>query len=49
MMFSISFMNLPLEHPYEDDSIVAARGLIVLGDFSEEFLANLYEWNREQY
>lgn len=49
MAFSISFMNLPLEHPYEDESIKAARGLIVLGDSSEEFLANLREWTEAEY
>jgi len=49
MAFSIGFMDLPLEHPYEDEFTSAARGLILLGESSEEFLANLREWNPEEY
>lgn len=49
MAFSISFIDVPLERPYEDASTKAARGLIVLGDWKEEFLANLGEWTQVEY
>ncbi|MDR3747961.1 MAG: hypothetical protein P4M04_07400 [Acidobacteriota bacterium] len=49
MAFSIGFMKVPAECPYEDGSTEAARGLIVLGDSAEEFLANLGEWTQAKY
>jgi len=49
MAFAIGFEDAPLEHPYDDASIPAARGRIVLGDWAEEFLANLGEWTPEEY
>jgi hypothetical protein len=49
MPFSISFMDAPPEHPYENRSTKAARGIIVLGDSTEEFLANLHEWTQAEY
>ena len=49
MRFAISFMNLPLVKTYDDYSTMAAKGLIVLGDSSEEFLANLGDWSQEDY
>jgi hypothetical protein len=49
MMFSISFLDIPTEYPYDDASTKAARGRIVLGNFAEEFLANLHEWTQPEY
>jgi hypothetical protein len=49
MAFSISFINAPLEYPYEDASAKATRGLIVIGNFREEFLSNLREWTQAEY
>jgi hypothetical protein len=49
MAFSISFLKVPPELPYGDATTKAARGLIVLGDFKEEFLSNLREWTQSEY
>lgn len=49
MAFSISFVNAPPEYPYDDISAKAARGIIVVGDSTEEFLANLSEWTQREY
>lgn len=49
MGFSISFMDAPVECPYEDATTKAARGSIVLGDWREEFRASLYEWSQAEY
>ena len=49
MAFSIHFLNVAAEYPYDDASTGATRGVIVLGDFKEEFLASLYEWTKEDY
>lgn len=49
MTFSISFMDTPPEYPYDDPFAKAARGIIVLGGFREEFLASLHEWTEEDY
>jgi hypothetical protein len=46
-MFSIGFTDEPLEHPYDDTSIPAAPGTLVLGKSTEEFwLTCLYGANR---
>jgi len=39
----------PPKCPYADATTKAARGLIVLGDATEEFLANLGEWTQAEY
>lgn len=49
MAFSIHFLNVATEYPYDDPSTEAARGAIILGDFREEFLASLHEWTKEDY
>jgi hypothetical protein len=49
MTFSIGFIDAPPEYPYEDASAKATRGLIVLGDSTEDFLSNLREWTESQY
>ena len=48
-MFSISFSDEPLEYPFDDSSIPAAPGKLVLGKSEEEFLANLSLWNKADY
>jgi len=49
MAFSIAFQDEPLCYPYDDPSTAAATGLIVLGDWREDFLASLYQWSKEDY
>lgn len=48
-MFSIGFTEEELEYPYDDASISAARGQLVLGKCTEEFLANLSLWSKSDY
>jgi hypothetical protein len=48
-MFSISFTDQPLEYPFDDTSIPAAHGELVLGKTTEEFLANLSLWGKSDY
>ena len=48
-MFSIGFTDEPLEYPYDDTSIPAAPGRLVLGESAEEFLANLSAWAKSDY
>jgi hypothetical protein len=48
-MFSISFSAEPLEYPFDDPSIPAAPGKLVLGKCEEEFIANLSIWNKSDY
>jgi|SRR5579885_106402 hypothetical protein len=48
-MFSIGFIDAPLEHPFDDPSIPAAPGRLVLGKSEEEFLADLSLWGKADY
>jgi hypothetical protein len=48
-MFSIEFTKEPLEYPYDDTSIPAAPGRLLLGKSTEEFLANLSLWSQSDY
>ena len=48
-MFSIGFGDDPLEYPYDDASIPAAPGRLMLGKSEEEFLANLSLWDKSNY
>jgi hypothetical protein len=48
-MFSIGFSDEPLEYPFDDPSIPAAPGKLVLGKSEEEFLANLSLWSKSDY
>ena len=48
-MFSIGFTDESVEYPYDDTSIPAAPGSLVLGKATEEFLANLSVWGRSDY
>jgi len=48
-MFSIGFLDEPLEYPFDDPSIPAAPGRLVLGKSEEEFLANLSLWTKSDY
>jgi hypothetical protein len=48
-MFSIGFLDLPLEYPFDDPSIPTAPGSLVLGESEEEFLANLSIWGKSDY
>jgi hypothetical protein len=48
-MFSISFSDEPLEYPFDDPSIPAAPGKLMLGKSEEEFLANLSLWSKPDY
>jgi hypothetical protein len=48
-MFSISFTDEPSEYPFDDTSIPAAPGKLVLGKTTEEFLANVSLWGKSDY
>jgi hypothetical protein len=48
-VFSIGFTEEELEYPYDDTSISAAPGQLVLGKCTEEFLANLSLWSKSDY
>lgn len=48
-MFLIGFTEEPLEYPFDDPSIPAAPGRLVLGKCEEEFLANLSLWGKPDY
>src|ERR1051326_4178063 len=48
-MFLIEFTDEPLEFPYDDTSIPAAPGKVVLGKSTEEFVANLSLWSKSDY
>ena len=49
MSFSIAFQEKPLFYPYGDRRTPAASGVLVLGDASEQFIASLYQWSKEDY
>ncbi len=49
MGFSIGFVNKSDERPFDDLAVKAARGVLLLGDTTEGFLANLGEWDRATY
>ena len=49
MSFSIAFQETPLFYPYDDRRTPAASGVLVLGDASEQFIASLYQWSKEDY
>ena len=49
MAFIIDFTDDPDEYPGEDQSVPAAVGLLVLGNWHESFLSTLGEWNRQTY
>jgi hypothetical protein len=48
-MFLIGFTDEALEYPYDDASIPAAPGSLLLGESTEEFLANLSLWSKSDY
>jgi hypothetical protein len=48
-MFSISFSDEPADHPYDDETIAAQSGLIVLGNTLHGFCANLGNWEKATY
>jgi len=48
-MFSIGFTDEPVEYPYDDVTIAAAPGLLVMGKTFEGFLANLALWDKQAY
>jgi hypothetical protein len=48
-MFTIGFLDVPLEYPFDDPSVPAAPGHLVLGGSEEEFLANLSIWGKSDY
>jgi len=48
-MFSIEFTDEPLEHPYDDSTIAAAPGLLVMAGRSERFISNLALWDKNDY
>ena len=48
-MFSISFTDEPLDRPYDDESIAAQSGLIILGNTLQGFSANLGRWEKTTY
>lgn len=48
-MFLIDFLDEPLEYPFDDTSIPAASGRMILGKTMEDFLSNLALWSKEDY
>jgi hypothetical protein len=48
-MFSIEFTDEPVEYPYDDTSIPAAPGKLLLGKSTEDFVANLSLWSKSDY
>ena len=48
-MFSIEFTDDPLEYPFDDTSVPAAPGKLLLAKSIEEFLANLSLWSKSDY
>lgn len=48
-MFSIKFNDLPLEYPYDNTAVPAAPGALVIGHYTEDFLANLALWSKPDY
>ncbi len=48
-MFSIEFSDEPLEYPFDDVSVPAAPGRLLLGKSIEAFLANLSLWTKADY
>ncbi|MBB5065250.1 hypothetical protein [Granulicella mallensis] len=48
-MFSIGFTNEELEYPYDDTSIPAQPGCLILDGSTEDFLANLSLWSKADY
>jgi len=47
--FSISFLDEPLEYPYDNATVAAAVGELVLGGHRENFRASLYLWSKLDY
>jgi hypothetical protein len=47
-MFSIGFADEPLDYPY-DSSVPAAAGFLMLGEWREDFFANLSKWSKVDY
>ena len=45
----ICFTDEPNEYPGDDPTIPAAVGRIVAGKLDENFLSNLYEWDKRAY
>jgi hypothetical protein len=48
-MISIGFSDEPLEYPYDDATIPAASGFLMLCEHREGFLANLSKWSKVDY
>jgi CdiI N-terminal domain len=48
-VFYIGFADEALEYPYDDTTIPAAPGWLVLGTSTEAFLANLSLWTKSDY
>jgi hypothetical protein len=48
-MFKIELTDKPLEYPFDDPSIPAAPGMLMLGKYMEEFLANMSLWDKSAY
>ena len=48
-MFSIHFTTEAPEYPYDDKSILAAPGSLLLGEATEDFLSNLSLWGKAEY
>jgi hypothetical protein len=47
--FSISFLDDPIVYLGDDPTVPLAVGLLVIGDYQEEFCASLYEWTKDDY
>src|ERR1700684_1651534 len=48
-MFTIRFSDEQVEYPYDDATIPAASGFLMLGEHREDFLANLSKWSKVDY
>jgi hypothetical protein len=48
-VFRINFTDAPIEFPYDDESVPAAEGELLLEGSREVFLANLSLWKKSDY
>jgi hypothetical protein len=49
MSFSISFLDEPLIHVFDDPTTPAAVGRIMISDWDETFISSLHLWSKRDY
>ena len=49
MAFKVGFTDEPDEYLDDDPTVPSAIGLITIGEFNENFVSSLYEWNKKAY